>query len=247
MSRLSILTSRSAAIGMASAALLAGSAMLAPPAQAALPTGCSESGSTVTCSYAFTGAEQKFTVPSGVSAVHVEAVGAPGSASAPIPQTYTNSGGSGAIADAELFVSPRETLYVEVGGPGRIDPGRWNGGWNGGGNSAYGDGAGGGGASDVRLCSMTATSCPAGGGTPGPHPNPVEAGRTHTTALAAAPAPRPPGGPAGPRESLNSTDRSASAARKEPAATAYLPRPRGEGPVAAAAAGTVAPAAAPAA
>ncbi len=78
-------------------------------------------------------------VPSGVALLHVVAVGGKG---------YSTSGGFGAVATADLPVSPGEVLYVEVGGNG----GLFTGGFNGGGQGGYsGYGGGGGGASDVRT------------------------------------------------------------------------------------------------
>src|SRR5947209_19217851 len=47
----------------------------------ALPSNCSSSAGTVTCTFASTGSEQTFTVPNGVTSVHVVAIGAGGAAS----------------------------------------------------------------------------------------------------------------------------------------------------------------------
>ena len=100
--------------------------------------------------YSSTGAEQQFTVPAGVSSLHVVAVGGRGGAScvgAPAP-----AGGYGATATADLHVSAREVLYVEVGGSGGSCVPSGGGGFNGGGNDGAGrGGGGGGGASDVRT------------------------------------------------------------------------------------------------
>lgn len=100
--------------------------MVAAPAASALPPDCSESGTTVSCSYAYQapGSEQTFAVPAGVSTVQVDATGAPG------------GGGLGASVSAPVTATPGSTLFVEVGGVL---------GWNGGGSP------GGGGASDVRT------------------------------------------------------------------------------------------------
>jgi Domain of unknown function DUF11/Bacterial Ig domain len=140
-----------------------GAAMLAvlvtpEGAGAALPPECVQVAGTVTCSYASTGAEQLFTVPAGVTNLHVTAVGGAG-ADTNLLGTIAG-GGLGGLVSAGLPVTPGQSLYVEVGGPGRVAAG----GWNGGGGAGY-DGGGGGGASDVRACSMVAASCPGGGDT----------------------------------------------------------------------------------
>ena len=108
------------------------------------------SGSSLTCTYSSTGAEQSFTVPAGATRITVEAIGASG-------------GGNGRGADviAPLTVTPGSTLYVEVGGSGGVGsttgtsgPGGFNGGGDGGPGSVGlngGGGSGGGGASDIRT------------------------------------------------------------------------------------------------
>jgi hypothetical protein len=144
--------------GIAAAGLGAGMAVAvaAGPASAAGNPACpSAASSTATsCTYAYAGAEQDFTVPAGVTAVTVTAVGAPGGT---IPETGT--GGYGASVTATVPVpAGTTTLYAEVGGPGADNGGP--GGFNGGGGSGatvYAPyvGGGGGGASDVRACSMS--------------------------------------------------------------------------------------------
>ena len=131
---------------------------LAGSASAALPSGCVQAGSAVTCSFAFTGSEQTFAVPAGVRAVRVNAVGAPGGSTifgSPIP-----AGGDGAAVQATVPLPPgTATLYVEVGGVGGESSFSGNavGGFNGGGGNSN-SGGGGGGASDVRTCSSAACS-----------------------------------------------------------------------------------------
>ena len=119
---------------------------------AALPSNCSPSGSTVTCTFSSTGSEQTFTVPSGVSAVTVTATGAPGGTSA-------TTGGFGAVVTATVpLTASTTTLYVEVGGAGQANPCMAGtaaaGGFNGGGSSGPTCGGGGGGASDVRTTAI---------------------------------------------------------------------------------------------
>jgi hypothetical protein len=117
-------------------------------------------GATGSAVFPYTGAEQVYTVPSGVTMVRVLAVGGAGGAGAMSAQG-AGPGGLGADVQADVPVTPGQQLFVEVGGaPGQ--PG--TGGFNGGGDSRNG-GGGGGGASDVRTCSRTASSCPVGNDT----------------------------------------------------------------------------------
>lgn len=144
-------------------------AVLAVPgvAGAALPAGCAQSGATVSCAYS--SGTNTFTVPAGISTVHVVAVGGAGGANG-----TGVSGGHGARAEADLSVTPGETLYAVVGGNGGklgsfTSTAGANGGGAGGGalcsTTCVGDG-GGGGASDVRTSSgdLTTRLIVAGGG-----------------------------------------------------------------------------------
>jgi hypothetical protein len=134
------------AAALAGAVTVGGAVFVAPGAWAALPSECTQTGRTVTCSYASTGAEQTFTVPTGVSEVGVTAIGAPGNDGAA-------PGGQGGSATGRLTeLTGGTTLYLEVGGLGRNAAG----GFNGGGGTGDGDGGAGGGASDVRTVSRTA-------------------------------------------------------------------------------------------
>jgi Glycine rich protein len=91
--------------------------------------------------FLFTGAEQTFTVPGGVTTLGVTAIGGYGGAA-------TDSvGGAPADVVGSVTVTPGQTLYVEVGGVGQTIGEGGEGGFNGGGNG----GGGGGGASDVRT------------------------------------------------------------------------------------------------
>ena len=116
----------------------------AQPAFAACQTG--------TATFAFTGAEQCYVVPSGVTSVQINATGAPG-------DNPGFGGGFGAVVQALVPVASGQTLYVEVGGAGSATngvvstgaPGGFNGGGAGGnGTSGFAGGPSGGGASDVR-------------------------------------------------------------------------------------------------
>ena len=84
------------ATGLGSAAIA-----LAPAAQAA-----------TTQNFSFTGGEQTLTVPAGVSTIHVLAVGGHGG------QSSSADGGFGAVVEADLDVTPGQTLFVDVGGNG---------------------------------------------------------------------------------------------------------------------------------
>ena len=105
------------------------------------------SSTAVSCTFVATGAEQTYTMPTGVSAVTITAIGAHGG--------FGNNfagGGLGAAVTATVPVSAATSaLYVEVGTAGGNDNGNAPGGFNGGGATQYA--GGGGGASDVRTCS----------------------------------------------------------------------------------------------
>lgn len=105
-----------------------------------------------TITFNYTGAQQTFVVPAGVTTVHIDAQGAAGW-SGP-----SNAGGLGGSASGNLSVTPGETLYVYVGGQGTAAIGvdvPMGGGFNGGGNGMNNSVSpnvvgGGGGASDIR-------------------------------------------------------------------------------------------------
>jgi hypothetical protein len=109
--------------------------------------------------------EHPFTVPAGVTSIHVVAIGGQGG------YGYV-AGGLGARAESDLTVTPGQTLYAEVGGTGSsatqsgaVQAGGLGGGGTGGSfldhsSSAALSGAGGGGASDVRTCAVGPFTCP---------------------------------------------------------------------------------------
>lgn len=105
-----------------------------------------------TVTFNYTGAQQTWVVPAGVTSVNVVAEGAQGYDSG------ATLGGRGGRATGTLAVTPGQTLYVYVGGQGLVTTGinvPMGGGFNGGGhglNNGGGPGVagGGGGASDVR-------------------------------------------------------------------------------------------------
>jgi hypothetical protein len=88
--------------------------------------------------FTYTGKEQEFEVPAGVTSIEVVAVGSQGESAAGLG----GAGGVGAIVAGKLPVKPEQALYVEVGGVP----------FNGGGASEHG--GKGGGASDVRTVSI---------------------------------------------------------------------------------------------
>ena len=98
--------------------------------------------------FAYTGAVQTYTVPTGVTRLQVDAKGAAGGTGK--GSTSVNVGGAGARVQATLSVSPGQVLQILVGASGGFT-GSGNvlsGGYNGGGSASLG-GAGGG-ATDLR-------------------------------------------------------------------------------------------------
>jgi uncharacterized repeat protein (TIGR01451 family) len=128
-------TTPAACVAFAAAAV----GLLGAGPAAALPTGCAQSGLTVTCTY--TSGSNAFTVPHGVSTVHVIAVGGQGGTS-----FFGGSGGFGARVTGDLAVNAGDVLFAVVGGNGSQGAPGFNGG-----GGAHSGGGGGGGASDVRA------------------------------------------------------------------------------------------------
>lgn len=117
-----------------------------------------------TQAFGYTGAEQVFVVPAGVTTLHLVAIGGAGG-----PSEF--AGGVAARVSGDVVVTPGQTLYVEVGGNGHsAGLGGGLGGFNGGGDGGGIGAGGGGGASDVRTLPMAAGLAPdrrlivAGGG-----------------------------------------------------------------------------------
>jgi large repetitive protein len=106
-------------------------------------------------SFSYTGGEQSFTVPAGVATLDVLLVGAAGAPGPSSPPGTGGLGGFGAQLSGRVAVTPGTTLFIEVGGPGS-PLGAAS--FNGGGGSL--GGSGGGGASDIRTCSISGISCP---------------------------------------------------------------------------------------
>ena len=109
-----------------------------------------------TVTFSHTGAEQTFTVPGGVTSLIVNAYGGSGGRGASVNEGI---GGLGGQVQATIQVTAGETLYIYVGGRGRITGSSggsyWTkensaGGFNGGGAGGSIQGGGGGGATDIR-------------------------------------------------------------------------------------------------
>lgn len=122
---------------------------IGPAVGAAPPPTCGEpaaSGDSLVVRCNYTGSEQSFTVPSGVTSLQVVAVGGTGQSNQHL------RGGRGAVVTADIPVVPGTTLSIVVGGNG-VGPGMgFNGGGPGGSSSI--PGRRGGGASDVRTCTL---------------------------------------------------------------------------------------------
>jgi hypothetical protein len=162
----------------------------------------------VTTTFPYTGAQQKFVVPAGVTSVHVLAVGGAGGSG------FGPGGGAGgrpAEVSGDLEVFPEQVLYVEVGGTGIGAEVFGSEAFNGG--SYGGEGAGGGGgASDVRLAPRPTPDAPAslfsrlivagggGGGGSGKGGTIGGAGAAAGAAGGAASTGKGPGGTAGTEE-----------------------------------------------
>ena len=128
--------------------------------------------------FSYTGSQQTFTVPSGVTSITIEMWGAQGGSGGYYSNSsYCSTGGKGGYSTGNLSVTPGSSVYVYVGGQGEgfatcntkmQSLPQNSGGWNGGGNSYGGTypGTGGGGASDIRYggTSISDRKIVAGGG-----------------------------------------------------------------------------------
>ena len=105
--------------------------------------------------FAYTGGQQQWDIPAGVTSIHVDLIGGKGGG---FVGSSSAAGGAGDHVVGDLAVSPGTTIYVEVGGNGAgagpssgTVPGGFNGGSPGGTSSCNIGGGGGGGASDLRT------------------------------------------------------------------------------------------------
>jgi hypothetical protein len=146
-----------------------GALTLVGSAAAALPAGCSEAASTVTCMYTGAGT-YTFTVPGAVSSLDVIAVGAAGGSGC---GNGIVAGGAGAsVEDKSVSVSAGQVLPVVVGGVGGngacgvggAPGGTPGGGGAEGGGNVSGAGGGGGGYSGLSSSLNTPLVIAAGGG-----------------------------------------------------------------------------------
>ena len=116
------------------AALVLVAGLLAGSAGSAAGAYCVSSATSAVCTFSYTGNEEPFSIPAGVSSLHIVAVGATSGYGG-----YYNGGhharGAVVIGDFPVAVSdplqPGERLYVEVGGNG-ITGGHFGGGGRGG-------------------------------------------------------------------------------------------------------------------
>lgn len=108
----------------------------------------------ITQKFTYTGSNQTFTVPAGVTSLTVKMWGAGGAGS------FTGgSGGSGAFVKGTLTVTPGLTYYIIVGGPGQYSGTTSSaGGFGGGGSSGGKNGGSGGGFSGIFSSSALTQS-----------------------------------------------------------------------------------------
>ena len=155
---------------LASGALVGALLVAASPGTASA-AGCATVGSQVTCTFSYNGTNgsdgtpQSFVVPTAVTVVTIDALGAQGGLNGA-------SQGLGGHVKGTLAVTPAETLTVRVGGQPTTGAG-YNGGGSGGvGPTSEFNSGGGGGASDVRRGGDALTNrivvAGGGGGVGGP-------------------------------------------------------------------------------
>src|SRR6476661_246242 len=124
----------------------------------------------------YTGGEQTYTVPAGVTALYVTATGGSGGTAYyyyPSSPAVTAPGGLGGRIRGWVPVTPGEVLTIRVGGSSNGTSAGYNGGGSSSGNSGFFVGGGGGGATDLRrngtrtddpLAARNALLIAAGGG-----------------------------------------------------------------------------------
>src|SRR5690242_9780006 len=91
------------------------------------PVGTNPCGGLITQTFNYTGAQQTFTVPAGITSIHVNMYGAKGG-----DGQNAGTGGSGGRVQADYPVTPGQTIYVFVGGAGANCAVCATGGFNGG-------------------------------------------------------------------------------------------------------------------
>ena len=153
-------------------AVLAGLAMLVSLGAHGAQTTCTpQVGFTACTQYSYSGGDQTFTVPAGITSLNIKAWGAGGGGS--VSNAYGNGAAGGGYATGNLAVAAGNSLLVVVGGGGSAAAASAAGG-----NSAYGGGGagssatgsaplvggGGGGRSAVQLTSTERLTAGGGGG-----------------------------------------------------------------------------------
>lgn len=119
-----------------------------------------EAGAAESAVFSYTGADQTWAVPAGVTQISVKVWGAGGAGGNYI---FNDSGGGGGFVTGTLNVTPGERLTIIVGGGGQ--PGTGPGAYGGGGGKACGVGGRGGGRSAIRNSSgIELITAGAGGG-----------------------------------------------------------------------------------
>ena len=107
----------------------------------------------------YTGAEQAYTVPAGVTWLGIDATGAPGWNTVARDGGAVGADNGGMEVSGALAVFPGEQLFADVGQAGQASGAATFGAGGAGGSGSLSNGGSGGGASDVRYCSVTAASC----------------------------------------------------------------------------------------
>ena len=153
-------------------AVLAGLAMLVSLGAHGAQTTCTpQAGFTACTQYSYSGGDQTFTVPAGITSLNIKAWGAGGGGS--VLNAYGNGSAGGGYATGNLAVTAGNSLLVVVGGGGSaaaVSAAGGNSAYGGGGagNSATGSaplvGGGGGGRSAVQLTSTERLTAGGGGG-----------------------------------------------------------------------------------
>jgi len=121
-----------------------------------------------TLTFNYTGSQQTWIVPGGVTSVTIDLAGSQGGSGG--NGTLWNPGGLGGRVQGTLTVVPGNVLYINVGGAGGNETqvaggvGGWNGGGNGGYDAGIWLGGGGGGGTDIRLGGNALTNRVAVGG-----------------------------------------------------------------------------------
>ncbi len=117
----------------------------------------------VPVTFAYTGADQTYTVPSGVTSVTVKEWGGGGSGGGP-GYLYPSSGGGGGYSTATLAVTPGQVLTVMVGAGGAASGPTVPADYGGGGPNLSGYTGQGGGRSAIRVSGVDVLTAGGGGG-----------------------------------------------------------------------------------